>query len=92
MRQNQLKNSSKFDIFVQEMELNENEYPHLKMFRLTRECSYNNMVAAFLNHPSYENDFKLIKICIQNIDGIHKLQKMYPIIELTSALLQKYNH
>ena len=66
--------------------------PYIKLYRMTRPYSFEDLKKSFIGNPSNGDTYKLLKICIENYQDLKKLHKFDRIIELTSALLPRFNH
>lgn len=70
-----------FDRLIEELPLEKEKEPiHIRLFRITKDISFDNMVNTFAMNPQNGEQFKLLKICLDNYQDLQKLQKFYPII------------
>lgn len=89
-----MKNSKEFDQLVSEIIIEEakDDCLNLKLFRLTRDFSFEDMRASFYMNPQNSKEFKMLKCLLDNNDDLLRLKKFYPIIEFTNYLLNRFSH
>lgn len=86
-------NSKVFDQVIEELPSAKEMTPSfIRLFRVTRSIDFEGMRNAFLMNPGNAENYKLVKICIDNYNDIVKLQKFYSLINFTNALLPRFNH
>jgi hypothetical protein len=77
---------------IEEIHLPESEeYSLIKLFRLLRDSSFDNMINVF-NMSSLKDNYPILDIYLKNYQDFNKLKSLYPIIELTNYLMREYNH
>ena len=67
-------------------------YKYLKLFRLTKDTSFNDMRTNFYSNPKNFEQFKILKILFDNYDDIKRLKQFYPIIDFTTKLMHQCDH
>ncbi len=68
------------------------EYPYLHLYRLTKDYSFEDMQASFKTTEQNDKNFPLLKICLENYDQMIKLRQLYPVIEFTNYMVNRYSH
>jgi hypothetical protein len=53
---------------IQELEIDNIEFPYLHLYRLTKEHSFEDMRASFKTNPLNDRNFPLLKVCLETYD------------------------
>lgn len=88
-----LEGNKEFDKVIDEIEIDDMTLtPYIRLYRITRQFSFEDLRANFVMNPLNGEQYKLLKICIEHYQDLKKLHKFDSIIEFTSALLPRFNH
>ncbi len=55
-------------MIIQELEMDNIEFPYLQLYRLTKDYSFEDMQASFKTTAQNDKKFSLLKICLENYD------------------------
>jgi hypothetical protein len=79
--------------YINELVENEERYPLLNFLTVTR--NNNDIVAEFRTKFSllqYEKSYPITDYVLKHLSELEQIQYLYPIVNFTNYLLQKYNH